>query len=597
MVNPKKDQKIIDRFRNLAQERREIVLLPPEKAVERILNASQPTALVHSFPEEDFYLLIQDIGRQDSLPILSLATDKQWEYLLDIDLWVKDRINIKSLTTWLDLLNRADPKRCINWMVDRKTDLLEYYLHNNIEVKLREHDQDPGEFGDEFFTHDNIYYVRLHKSPLIVDPEDGEALDIEEEQQQEFITQLIAGLADFDHIKYQKILLEAANVIPAETEEEAYRRRNVRLAEKGFLPFEEAIRIYQPLKPTDLKTQAAKSFRIKLPSPQLIPVPQYSNQVLDDDNLFARALSQLSTDEDIEHLQMEFAGLCNQLIAADQKPIPDRNALKEVVKKASGYINIGLERLTGETETPPTKQKKYPAAFIRQYLLSDLFRVGYGQSLELKWRAEKWLSNCWFAGQGLSLTFWGEAWLGVLGGLLIKKPLFFDNYRSGKIYREFLSLADITETENSLNDIIAFDELLSLMNIHLAPLSSYGFLTYKNLILTLWARHVCGLSEDLQPLDLDHFKGFFDQLGPPETKPRKISQSMRESFLNWLCTKTDLKDYEIAEKLGHVFESLFMEIESEYGAVATDDLDPRYIHLFLLEKKILIPSFVPLSVF
>jgi hypothetical protein len=179
--------------------------------------------------------------------------------------------------------------------------------------------------------------------------------------------------------------------------------------------------------------------------------------MLEEDNLFARALSQVSIDEDIEHLQVEFAGLCNQIIAADQRPIPDRNALKEVVKKASG-------------------------------------------ALKLKWRADKWLANCWFAGQGLSLTFWGEAWLGVLGGLLIKRPLFFDNYRSGKIYREFFSRTDITETETILNDIVAFDDLLSLMSINLAPLSSYEFLTFKNLILTLWARHVCGLSEDPEPV-------------------------------------------------------------------------------------------------
>ena len=575
---------MIDRIRNLAEERKEIISLPPEKAVDRILNASQPAALVHSFPEEDLYLLIQDIGRQDALAILSLASDKQWEYLLDMDLWVKDRINIKMLTTWLDLFNRADPKRCINWMVDRKTDFLEYYLFQNVEVRLREHDQDPSEFGDDFFTYDNIYYMRLRPRPPAVDPEAGDAFEIQEHQRQEFITKLIAGLADFDHIAYQKILLEAANVLPAETEEEAYRRRNVRLAEKGFLPFEEAVRIYHPLTPDDIKTHMSKSSQTVSSSDQLIPVPLYSTRMLEEDNLFARALSRISTAEDIEHLQTEFAGLCNQIIVADQRPIADRDALRDVVKKASGYISIGLERMTGESETSQKKQKKYPAAFIRQYLLADLFRIGYGQALALKWRAEKWLADCWFAGQGISLTFWGEAWLGVLGGLLIKRPLFFDNYRSGKIYREFFSKADITETETSLDDIFAFDNLLSLMSIKLDPLSSYGFLTFKNLILTLWARHICGLPEDPRPLTLKQFKRFFDQLGPPETKPKKITRAMKVSFLHWLCARTTLKDYEISEKLGHVFENLFTEIESEYGAVSTEDLDPRYIHLFLIEK-------------
>ena len=104
MVNSKKDKKIIDRIRSLAEERKEIISLPPEKVVDRILNALQPAALVHSFPEEDLYLLIQDIGRQDSLPILSLATDKQWEYLLDMDSMSYQQ-NLQILRLELDILN------------------------------------------------------------------------------------------------------------------------------------------------------------------------------------------------------------------------------------------------------------------------------------------------------------------------------------------------------------------------------------------------------------------------------------------------------------------------------------------------------------
>jgi len=43
-----------------------------------------------------------------------------------------------------------------------------------------------------------------------------------------------------------------------------------------------------------------------------------------------------------------------------------------------------------------------------------------------------------------------------------------------------------------------------------------------------------------------------------------------------------LKDYEISKRLGQTFEDLFNEIESEYGLVATEEIDPRFVHLFLL---------------
>ncbi len=590
MSEDRPDKKVLERIRNLSEERKKILSLPPEEALERILNAPQPTVLVQSFAEEDLYFLIHDIGSQDSLPLLSMASDQQLEYILDLESWERDRINIESVTAWLDIFYKANPRRSLKWLVENKTDLLEFFLFKNIEVKIREHDQDPSDFGDDYFTHDNVFFIRLTGYP---DTDENVSIETQhriKERYQEFLTKLVENLAAFDHITYQKILLEAASIIPAELEEEAYWLRNVRLAEKGFFPFDEAIGIYQPLQPDALINQGIKSFKTKSEHLPTIAVPVYTTRMLDKDNLFTRALTQINTEEVLQHLQTEFASLCNQIIAADQKPIRDRAELRDVVKKACGYISIGLQRLVTQPETISKNKANISAALIQQYTLANIFRVGYGLALNLKWRAEKWLANCWFAKKGLPLTFWGEEWLGVLGGLLIKKPLFFDNYRTGKIYRDFSSMNDIKETETVLNDIMAFDDLLSLMGIELKPLSSYGFLTFKNLIFTLWARHYLGLKEKkLKPLTRKQFKPFFKDLlpGKPELeakKHRSIPEVMKDCFVKWLSENTGLKDYEIIERFGQTFESLFEELESEYQQVAVEELDPRYVHLFLLVK-------------
>lgn len=584
------DKKVLERIRNLSEERKEILSLPPEKALERILDAQQPTALVQSFAEEDLYFLIRDIGPQDSLPLLSQASDPQWEYILDLELWERDRIKIKSVTAWLDLLYRASPKRSLKWLVKNKTNLLEFFLFNNIEVRIREHDQDPSDFGDEYFTHDNVFFIRFIGSHYEDENGNSGTDETVQARYKDFLSKFVESLAAFDHITYQKIMLEAAQIIPAELEEEAYRLRNVRLAEKGFFPFDEAIGIYQPLQPQDLKTRGIKSFKTKSEPHLTISIPVSATRMLEEDNLFTRALTQINTEKVLQQLQSEFASLCNQVIAADQKPIRERAELRKVVKKACGYISIGLQRLITQTEIFSKHKENISAALIQQYTLANIFRVGYGLALNLKWRAEKWLAKCWFAKVNLPLTFWGERWLGVLGGLLIKNPLFFDNYRTGKIYREFSSIDDIKETEAILNDIIAFDDLLSLMRIKLRPLSSYGFLTFKNLVLTLWARHHLGLKDKmLKPLSRKQFIPFFKDLLPgepdPETKEhRRIPEAMKNRFLKWLSEDTGLKDYEITEKLGQTFEDLFQELESEYGQVTEEDLDPRYIHLFLLAK-------------
>ena len=574
------NKQLIERINRLQKKRDEILSLSPEKALDRILDDPNAVELVHSFPEQDFYFLIHDIGAEDALPLLSLASNQQWEHIVDLEVWQKDGTDTKSVTRWLNLILEADPQRFLRWVLEEKLEFVELYLFKNIEVRIREHDQDPSEFGNDFISIDGVYYVRFIETPT-----ETESDKLSDEQRREFINKFSQRLADFDHRTYQNVLLEATHVLPAETEENNYRWRNVRLAEKGFLPFDEAIGIYQPLTPRDLKNRLAKQFLRSSDSVAMLPVPLYPYKMLKEDNHFTRALATIEPDDISQQIQTEFANLCNQIIVADHKTIRERQELREIVKKACGYISIGLERLSEDKKTVDPQRA---AGLIAKHPLHQIFKVGFGSALELKWRAEKWLAQCWFAQAGLRLTFWGEQWLGVLGGLLIKKPLFYDNYETGVLYREFLSLDEIRETENSFNQIKAVDGLLSLMTIDLAPPSSYGFLTYKNLLLTLWARHYLGQSvKKLKPLALKQFKIFYDKLLPGEPdadQSRTVPLKMKKSFLDWLSEDTGLKDYEITERVGQTFENLFVEIENEYGRVAAKNLDPRYVHLFLLTQ-------------
>jgi hypothetical protein len=216
--------------------------------------------------------------------------------------------------------------------------------------------------------------------------------------------------------------------------------------------------------------------------------------------------------------------------------------------------------------------------------------TGLGKTLELKWRIEKWLKTSWFAQSGLRLTFWGEKWLGQLGGLVLKKPLFYDNYETGVLYREFTSLNDIHQSEEMFSQVRSVDDLISLMRIKLHPPTSYGFLTYKSLLLTRWTCHWLGLkTKTLKPIAMETFIPFFENLlaGPVDSKQqpsRRIPDQMKTSFLNWLAEDTGLRVYEITEKLGDTFEDLFKEIEIELGEVKAEDLDPRFVQLFLLKR-------------
>ncbi|MBW2705802.1 MAG: hypothetical protein JRD84_05810 [Deltaproteobacteria bacterium] len=581
MTDHELDKKTLERFRTLQEKRQQLMALDPKDAMERILQDPQPLPLVHSFPEQDLYFLIHDIGPEDTLPLLSLASDRQWEHIVDLEAWQKDQIDVKSVARWLGLLLDADPDRFIRWFLEQKLEFIEFYLYRNIEVRIREHDQDLSELSSDFFSLDDSYFIR------IVEPVKDEADQISDDQRKKFLTKLIKHLADFDHRTYQHVMLEATHVLPAESEEKCYRWRNVRLAEKGFLPFDEAVGIYQPIKPQNIGQYKIDRLPNSDDSSAVFSISQYPMRLLKEDNHFTRALATLAGSPALPGIQAEFASLCNRIIVADHKTVRDRQELRQIVKKACGFISLGLERLAKDQADMNPRQA---AELFIKYPLAQIFRVGFGGALDLKWQAEKWVDQSWFAAAGLRLTFWGEQWLGVLGGLLLKKPLFYDNYQSGVLYREFNRQEDIQATEDILNQIKAVDKLLSLMTLQLAHPASYGFLTYKNLVLTLWARHYLKApTQPLQAVAFKDFQPFFEDLlpgrpDPAAAKPRSVPQAMKNHFLEWLAADTGLKDFEITEGLGRTFEDLFTDIESELGRVAPQDLDPRYIQMFLLER-------------
>ncbi len=576
----------LKRAEELLEQRKDLVKLPPEEAMERILSYRQPVALVHSFPEEDFHLLVRDVGPEDSVPLLALASRKQWEYIIDMEVWRGDRIATAETAHWLDLLLSADSKRMIEWFLEEKTEFVEFYLNKHLEIIVREHDQDPSDFGDGFFTKDDTFYVRVVDPP--VSDADADA-QFEREIRHRFLETFLDKLARYDFDKYHGVLLESTCLIPPETEEEAFRLRSVRLAEKGFLPFDEAVGVYRPMSAQEIEIERAllsrgggdpveaSLYRLRSPMAPL--------ELAKGDDDFSFSLRKFSLEETLPLVESEFAALCNKIISADRKTIQGKDQLKDTVKKALGYLSVGMDYLAqSDDKISPDRM----AVLIERYPLEWIFRAGYGLALDLKWRAQKWQRTGWFESTKLSLTFWDELWMGVLGGLLIKKPLFFDNYETGVIYREFESTADMKKTGRILEKVVATDRFLSSMRIEELSLATRRLLTYKNLLLTLWAKSGSGLSGGRLSMPAERFKPFFERLfdrdaGPTGEAPSKVRPEAKEAFSNWILETSGWKATDVSPELAEVFEDLFAEIENEYGRVSVDNLDPRFVTLFLLE--------------
>jgi hypothetical protein len=405
------------------------------------------------------------------------------------------------------------------------------------------------------------------------------------------LSTLLAGLAAVDHTVFQKILLESTAIISAEIETEAFHWRNARLEEKGFLPFDTAIGIYYPLTPAEIAKTVDKDMSISV---ETIALPMITTELLEKDHIFTKALQQIRSHEILMGLELEFVSLCNRIIVADRKTIREKKGLSEIIRKACGYIHIGLQVMHNEQKAQNDASSvlalNWMAAMLCKIPLSHIFRVGYGQAVALKHRADRWLEDSWFRSQKLPLVFWDEAWMGVLGGLLLPRPLYFDHYRTGILYREFSDINDIRITEECLDQVMAFDQLFLQMGLEISCFLKEG-LTYKNLLLTCWAQSFLGCKKCRGYLSCKDFKIFFKQLFSQKEESlldthsegrqrHRIPSEMKSALMDWLCNETGQERTVLSRDAAPHLEALFDEMEDEYGYLAPDVPDPRFVTHF-----------------
>ena len=555
------------------QLRLKIMDMEPEQALDAIISDPTPATLVQSFPQQDLYFLVNDIGVEDALPVLAVASSEQWGFFLDAEVWNRDLLDADQLTRWFDLLLKADPLRCVNWMMAEHTAFFEAYLARNIDVRVREKNEDPSDFGSGWFTFDDWFYIRHRDLPE--EPVEDGAFYIHPGDRNDVVFSLLQTLSTDDHRRFQSVLLEAMSVLSAEVEEESYRLHNTRLAENGFLPYDEALAVYAPLSPDGIR----KGIRKMPPIDDKIGVPHSHTGAVNKGTLFSDALALVEDGETLSALQMEFAVLCNRVIAADQKPVRERAELTGVVKKVCGYVSLGLEALNcHESEDKPLGQWLVEAG------LEEIFRVGYGLAMGLKFKADRWRKESWLLSRGLPLSLLGETWMGVAGGLLLNRPLYFDNYQSGALYREFESLSDINTTETLFSDVMGIDAVLSLIDPDPEPFKGPTF-TLKSLFLTLWAPVWIGEPAHRGPLTLDQVKRVLSTLWVEGEGGRKISDEVKSNCLSWIVRETGLDEVEVSLRLGEGLERLFGEVADEYAPLDAECADPRFIELFILKES------------
>jgi hypothetical protein len=522
--------------------------------VDRILTSESPRELVESLPSGDFYWLIKRVGSDDCLSVLELASEGQWQYLLDLEIWNKDRLDLEQVSAWLGRIQEADSRRLVKWLLGEGQALAFYHVFNSIDVIVLEPEDEALDIPEGFSSCDGIFYIRAR------DP-----------KYREQVEELIRNMAKVDFDRYQALLQGLAGLVPGETEEGMYRMRGIRLAEHGFLPFDEALSAYAPLDPQELADEAIPTLSELMEDKEireLVPVSPLHHTGMT--NLFTETVLGIADPLLLDRIRMEFAGLCNQILSADGTQVDDIDDLLRVSRKVGSHLNLGLERVCG-------RDTLKVEGFLQQHSLLSIHRVGIGLCLKVKWEAERWKAGSWFYSRGLHPGFWGEAWGNMLAGLLEKIPILYAGLHEGEEYKEFEWISELGEALEAIRAMMVLDGLLEQLTkrfpVHEDGLQSPE-MTFRPLLFNLWARLVLDMAPDVAGITQSQAQALFERLRGPGKEPPYDMSPFEDVFVRDLSSFTTISDPDSVIHLKETLSVVWQAFSEEYTWIT--DLDGSY---------------------
>jgi len=527
-----------------------------ETSIAEILSSKHPQELVRNLPEEEVWFEIKKGSPEQAIELLSYTTKEQLQYMLDIELWKKDLLDEEAAVEWINLISNCGRKKIMEWA--RETDLgtVVLLLKRFVEVKKRESsDDNPLEKGWKGnlppVTFDNIYFFQ----PLNDTPSHA-------------IERIMDTLAKGDYEFYTKICEAIIHELESNLEEEAYSWRGKRLLDKGFVPFDEAASVYKYWSDKEIKRIPGrgghKTESVK--APPVYPLTAFG----EDYPLFMLALAEIKEDELFESLNFEMAALANKMLSAEGRRIRPES-VASVLKKAFGYVNIGLEHLSGA-------DPKKAANILKEMWVVHLFQVGYSVVARARQNAKKFITNGWprIVERDISL-------LDIETGLIIsavcrQKPIYFCGVPPEKPYRDFRSVDDVREVERRIEEADYIGRLfIDTFRLDPIKLKSVAVdkenISFSVALLTIWANGMAVKDYKLSPLTEAEFAKVLKKVFG-----KKEFEFFINDFYRWLLKRQPSITNVEERFLKNFVDKSFKRFSEEFSEIDDyDEIDARFV--------------------
>lgn len=377
---------------------RHLMALPAKERMETIISRSDAEAVAAAMSEQDFYLTVKEIGAEDALPLLAVASVDQIIHVLDLEMWRKDRILPGPALQWVERLFRADPKRLLAWLYAADFELLVSLFKKWVRVAQMPDDTDPLEARDF-----------LPKNTL----DDQYFWETSYPQFEDLIRQVLSYLFETHYGFYKELMDHLLWALEAEMEEAAYRFHRGRLEDRAIPDYYDALEIYKPLKVQEIPF--VKDLSVAPTSDEERASPEFALTVIREGALLQRALMGIEDPRLADTLRWEMAAIANKVVVADSLAPDLPENLREASDKAAAMVNLGLDLVTAGDESLARR-------VLKEVYLEHLFRVAQAKVYGLQRKLKALVAAGWPAQWPTGTTILDPPWADAVTALLQKTP-------------------------------------------------------------------------------------------------------------------------------------------------------------------------------
>lgn len=324
--------------------------------------------LVPALPAPTFVRIARRLRDEERLELLlPYATPYQLSSLLDLDGWVKDRVDIRRARVWLHAIAQfatvERPRGALaDLMYEMDPELWTMSLAAGTVVVTIPPEEDDAR--DRIAQ--QLSSMRTWETPdgffLVGVPNDELGLRT---------LQIIHRLYEDDLNEGRKLCLAIESLLPAQAEEELLRFRNGRLADLGFVPWEEAAKLLRPLDHRAAAEHEALDFGHLRVEEGLERRVRWSGP-----ELLRRVMMRLPAGEHGVRSR-EFLLLVNEVISAQRFDPGDEPQQQRAIDQTQSTLSLGLH-LLGRVAPDGMEVEVFLAERVTTIGLRLVFRVGYG---------------------------------------------------------------------------------------------------------------------------------------------------------------------------------------------------------------------------